>query len=53
MILGRGSFITGLGLLIEIAGAFGLTRFLSGLLYRLARDTGRSYGGAAIRVIVP
>jgi putative ABC transport system permease protein len=35
MILGRGFVITGLGLLIGIAGAFGLTRFLSSLLYQV------------------
>ena len=35
MILGRGFVITGLGLLIGIAGALGLTRFLSSLLYQV------------------
>ena len=35
MILGRGFIITGLGLLIGIAGALALTRFLSSLLYQV------------------
>jgi putative ABC transport system permease protein len=35
MILGRGFIITGLGLLIGTAGALGLTRFLSSLLYQV------------------
>jgi predicted permease len=35
MILGRGFVITGLGLLIGIAGALGLTRFLSGFLFQV------------------
>jgi predicted permease len=35
MILGRGFVITGLGLLIGIAGALALTRFLSSFLYQV------------------
>ena len=35
MILGKGLVITGLGLLIGIAGALALTRFLSGFLYQV------------------
>jgi predicted permease len=48
MILGRGLVITGRGLLIGIAGALGLTQFLSGFLYQVTPVDPLTFAAVAV-----
>lgn len=48
LVVGQGFKLTSIGIAIVIAGAMGLTRFLSSLLYGVNPTDGLTFGAAAI-----
>jgi len=52
MVLGEGMRVTALGIVIGLAGAFGLTRVLRSLLYDVSTTDPRFFTGAAILVAI-